>query len=85
MVTFLMCKVTRSHFKKKPGHFNKKPGHFKKKLGHFNKKPGHFTKEPGHLNYKLVQGQDYIWTPWSKYRHCPFNYTLIARFKLLKK
>ena len=37
MVTFQMCKVTGSHFKKKPGHFKKKPGHFKKKPGHFKK------------------------------------------------
>ena len=69
MVTFMMCKVTGSHFKKKPGHFNKKPGHFTKKPGHFSKKPGHFNKKPEiffissitrpHLrilkfNYKLV-------------------------------
>ena len=59
MVFFFMCKVTGSHFNKKPGHFNKKPGHFikkpgnfNKKLGHFNKKPGHFNKKPGHFNKK---------------------------------
>ena len=52
MVTFLMCKVTGSHFKKKAGHFNMKSCHFIKKPGHFNNKPGHFNKKPGHLNKK---------------------------------
>ena len=96
MVTFLMCKVTGSHFKKKPGHFNKKPGHFSKKVI-LTRNRVILTKKPGHLksnrkffcissitrphlrilkfNYKLVpqEGQGYLWTPWSKQRHCPFK------------
>ena len=50
----MICKVTGSHFSKKPGHFSKKQGHFNKKPGHFKRNRVILTKKPGHLKSNRI-------------------------------